>query len=114
MLYFDIIQSGGLERRDADILQRALWAFPEVERLVLYGSRAKGRFDTRSDVDLALYGEAVTDYIAARFADVLMDGLNIFRKVDVVAPAHLPNPRLVDEIEKFGVVLYEKEARQAS
>ena len=109
MLYYATIQNSGLVDRDAHILQRALWAFPEVEKLVLYGSRAKGNFDTRSDVDLALYGAEVTDYIAARFADVLTDGLNLFRRVDVVSPAHLLNPRLVEEIEKHGVVIYEKD-----
>ncbi len=109
MLYYDVIQRSGLEKRDAEIIQRALWAFPEVERLILYGSRAKGTFDRRSDVDLALYGPRVTEYISARFSDVLTDGLNLFRRVDVVSPAHLHNPRLVEEIEKYGVVIYEKD-----
>ena len=110
MIFNNTIASAGLKEGDSILLMRALWAFPEVEKLVLYGSRAKGRFDRLSDIDLALYGQDVTERIAARFKDVLVDGLNLGYEVDVVAPDHLPNPRLVEEIEKYGVVLYEKEA----
>src|SRR6187402_2450623 len=109
MLYKDKLYKGGLEDRDAELIQRTLWAFPEVEKLVLYGSRAKGKFFRSSDVDLAIYGKEVTERMSWQFQNVLFDGLSLFRFVDVVAPAHLPNPRLVEEIEKYGVVLYERD-----
>ena len=110
MLYKEKLYNGGLEDRDAELLQRTLWAFPEVEKLVLYGSRAKGNFFRSSDVDLAIYGKGVTERMSWQFKGVLYEGLSLFRRVDVVAPDHLPNPRLVQEIEKYGVVLYDKNA----
>ena len=112
MLYKDKLYAGGLLDRDAELIQRTLWAFPEVDKLVLYGSRAKGNFMRSSDVDLAIYGKDVTERLSWQFQNVLFEGLSLFRLVDVVAPDHLPNPRLVEEIEKYGVVLYEKERNE--
>jgi predicted nucleotidyltransferase len=35
-------------------------AHPEIEKAVLYGSRAKGNFKPGSDIDLTLYGSGLT------------------------------------------------------
>ncbi|MFW5831739.1 MAG: nucleotidyltransferase domain-containing protein [Prolixibacteraceae bacterium] len=36
--------------------------FPQIEKAILYGSRAKGNFKTGSDIDLTLIGEQ-TNYV---------------------------------------------------
>ena len=38
---------------------RAIEATPEIERVVLFGSRAKGTAKRGSDVDLALWGKSL-------------------------------------------------------
>lgn len=50
--------------------------FPEIEKAVLYGYRAKGNFKTGSDIDLTLFGPALTldlcDRIATDLDDLLL------------------------------------------
>ena len=47
--------------------------FPAVEKAVLYGSRAKGNFKPGSDIDLTLYGEALTSDLCSAIASALDD-----------------------------------------
>ncbi len=50
--------------------------YPEIERIVLYGSRAKGTYRPGSDVDLALFGPAlnvkIMNKLATRLDDLLL------------------------------------------
>ncbi len=48
----------GLSPKTLDEIKTALAHFPEVEKAVLYGSRAKGKHRRGSDIDLALLGWA--------------------------------------------------------
>ena len=47
--------------------------FPEIEKAVLYGSRAKGNFKMGSDIDLTLCGEALTSDLRSTIASALDD-----------------------------------------
>ncbi|UZK04729.1 nucleotidyltransferase domain-containing protein [Venatoribacter cucullus] len=47
----------GLSEREIALLRAALAAHPNVQRAVLYGSRAMGNYRTGSDIDLTLEGD---------------------------------------------------------
>ena len=47
----------GLSTNTVDRIVGVLQHFPEVERAVLYGSRAKGNYRRASDIDLTLCGD---------------------------------------------------------
>jgi predicted nucleotidyltransferase len=49
----------GLPETTIAKIRAVLARFPEVEKAILYGSRAKGNFKTGSDIDLTLCGEAL-------------------------------------------------------
>jgi predicted nucleotidyltransferase len=79
---------------------------PEVERAVLYGSRAKGTYKTGSDIDLTMYGDDLDLTILLKILDELDDlllpwiiDLSIFRQID--------NESLKEHIERVGVVFYQ-------
>lgn len=93
-------------------IHRVLSQFPEVEKGVLYGSRAKGNFKRGSDIDLTLHGRLLDSRILGRIDDRLDDlllpyrfHLSIFSKI-----AH---PDLIDHIRRVGVVFYDREERAA-
>ena len=45
----------GISEEYRSVCLRLLWAlFPELERVILFGSRARGKFTQGSDIDLAL------------------------------------------------------------
>lgn len=81
----------------------------DVERLVLFGSRARRTHREKSDVDLAVYGcGAFRD-----FAFDVHEKVETLLSFDVVNMEEAPSPELVDEIARDGVTLYEK-ARHAA
>ena len=47
----------GLETGDMERILAVLESFPEVEKAVLYGSRAKGNYREGSDIDICLVGQ---------------------------------------------------------
>lgn len=86
-----------------DVLAR----HPEVERAVLYGSRAKGTFKPGSDVDLTLVGEALNGTICGRIDDEL-DDLLLPYEFDLSQLDSLTHPGLLDHIRRMGIVFYER------
>lgn len=74
-----------------------------VEKVILYGSRARGDFKERSDIDLAFYGGDSSRFILD--VDEETSTLLEFDIVDLQKPIQ---PELLESIEKDGVVIYEK------
>lgn len=75
----------------------------QIEKLVLFGSRARGDFRERSDIDLAVYGG---DF--ARFSLDVDEETWTLLQYDFVDMNQAVQPELIASIEKEGVVLYEK------
>lgn len=100
----------GLLDRDLKHILDAVRSFPEISQLVLFGSRAKGNFKTASDVDLAIKGASVTYDTAVKLADVLNEEKPLPYFFDVIHYESITEPRLVEHIDRVGVVLYSKDA----
>lgn len=71
--------------------------------MVLYGSRARGDQGERSDIDLAYRGGD-----GARFALDVDEETSTLLMCDTVDLARPNNPGFLAEIERDGVILYEK------
>ena len=74
-----------------------------VQKVVLFGSRARGDFKERSDIDLAVSGG---DIVAFTFA--VEEETPTLLMFDVVNLDKEVQPELLASIEKEGAVLYEK------
>ena len=74
-----------------------------IQKVVIFGSRARGDFKERSDIDLAVSGGDVVAFTFAVEEEtptlLMFDVVNLDREV---------HQELLDSIEKEGVVLYEK------
>jgi type I restriction enzyme S subunit len=81
--------------------------FPEIEKAVLYGSRAKGNFKTGSDIDLTLFGEALTSDLCSTIASAL-DDLLLPYTIDLSIFDELNHAKLREHIERVGVVFYKR------
>lgn len=77
-----------------------------AQRLVLYGSRARGDFQPRSDIDLAVYG--MPEKQRGGFA-MEAEELPTLLKLDIVHISLNMEPAFLENIEKDGVVLYAAE-----
>ena len=71
-----------------------------VQKLVLFGSRAKGTYSRASDIDLAVYGGNVR-----AFSDEVEETVRTLLRFDVIDMSRNLQPPFREQIEK-GVVLY--------
>ena len=81
--------------------------FSVIEKAVLYGSRAKGNYKTGSDIDLTLYGEALTSDLLPAIASAL-DDLHLPYTFDLSVFDELSHSKLREHIERVGVVFYQR------
>lgn len=93
-----------------DTIQKICGVFSRhsgVEKAILYGSRAKGNFKPGSDIDLTLYGDALTTPELGSIAEEL-DDLLLPYKIDLSLFARLHHTELREHIERVGVVFYQR------
>ena len=102
----------GLTSETVDRIRSVLARFSDVEKAVLYGSRAKGNYKPGSDVDLTLFGSALNASILSRISTAL-DDLFLPQKIDISIFAKISHADLIDHIRRVGVVLYEKQRAPA-
>lgn len=81
--------------------------YPGIEKVVLFGSRARGDNTERSDYDIAVYG-ALPDGGKARLRYAIEEELPTLHKIDLVFMTQKLNPEFVANIENEGVKIYEK------
>ncbi len=81
--------------------------YAEIDKAILYGSRAKGNFKVGSDIDLTLYGERINLRIFNSIANDL-DDLLLPHSIDLSLFSDIQNQDLLEHIDKFGVLFYEK------
>lgn len=82
--------------------------FPNVERAILYGSRAMGRHRYNSDIDLTLLGSGLDLKTLSRI-ETDLDDLLLPYKIDLSVFDHIDNPDLIDHIRRMGKVFYQQE-----
>lgn len=91
-------------------IQSVLILYPEVEKAILYGSRAMGNFKPDSDIDLTLVGDKLThNHLLGLMSD--LDDLLLPWLIDLSIFATLDHSGLREHIERVGQVLYEREGK---
>jgi predicted nucleotidyltransferase len=81
--------------------------FPEIKKVIIYGSRAKGNYKKGSDIDLTLVGEninlSLTNKIEMQIDELLLPytmDISIFHQID--------NEELIKHINRVGNLFYSK------
>ena len=97
----------GLTQQDIDLIRQEAAQLPGIERVVLFGSRAKGSYRPGSDVDLMIQGHAVTDDTATQLADQLNEVLPLPYFFDVLNENTLSNDALLQHIKRVGIILFD-------
>ncbi len=97
----------GLPTATIEKIRAVLARFPQIDRAVLYGSRAKGNFKPGSDIDLTLFGEPLTSTQLGQIAGAL-DDLLLPYTIDLSIYADLNHAKLREHIDRVGVVFYER------
>ncbi len=80
----------------------------QIDRVILFGSRAMGNHKKGSDIDLAVSGP-IDARLLIKIGRVLNDELPISLKFDVVHLGSIAHPDLKKHIEQEGQVIYRRE-----
>jgi predicted nucleotidyltransferase len=92
-------------------IQGILKNFPEIEQVLIYGSRAKGNFKPQSDIDLVIKSgsnEAAIDLSTINRIRAVLHSLSIPYSFDLCVYQDIQNQELLDHIDRVGQVLYAK------
>jgi predicted nucleotidyltransferase len=98
----------GLKESTIQEIRAVLAHYPQVDKAVLYGSRAKGNYKHASDIDLTLCGnEELTLNVLYRISTEL-DDLLLPYTIDLSILSDISDPDVVEHIQRVGVTFYEK------
>ena len=102
----------GLTPMQLALLAQIFQKHTQIECVKLYGSRAKGNFHARSDVDLVAFGNGIDRFL---IADILLDleDSDLPYQVDLQNYHELKNRALIDHIDRVGVVIYQRKDGEA-
>jgi predicted nucleotidyltransferase len=98
------IEQFGLKPDALELIREVFRRHPEVREVRVFGSRAMGRCENHSDIDLALWGDVDRASIARIMAE--LDELPLPYTFDVEAYESIDHEPLKRHIDEFGQVLY--------
>lgn len=79
----DKMQKFGLDKKVIEDIIDILKKYEEVEKASIFGSRAKGTYRESSDIDIAIFGENLTDSIHTKIYFDIED-LYLVYKIDLI------------------------------
>ena len=97
----------GLKKELINSFNNIFIKYPEIDEVVIYGSRAKGNFREGSDIDISLKGANVSEEIRSSvWLD--LDDLNSPYLIDLSIFNKISSDSLKEHIERAGKILYKK------
>ena len=97
----------GLTEEVIQKIQAVFSNFSQIEKAVIYGSRAMGSHKNGSDIDIVFFGDDLHLDTTFRIEDKL-DELNLPYTFDLAIFHNIDNIDLKDHIERVGKLFYEK------
>lgn len=98
----------GLLDRDIKYIIKALEQHDEIEKAIIFGSRAMGNYKKGSDVDIAIIGESVNRSIIYKLDDCLNEVYPLPYFFDIIQYNAITNENLINYIDNEGKVIYTK------
>ena len=101
----------GLNDTDLAYIIAVIGDFEEIEKAVIFGSRAKGNYKTASDVDIAVFGKNISFSSIAHLHSRLEEEGPLPYFFDIVDYTHSTHKELKDHIERVGKTIFERTIR---
>lgn len=97
----------GLSDKEFDEMTTIFGKCKNLEKVILYGSRAKGNYKKFSDVDITLEGNNLTLADLFQIQDLLYES-DLPYMYDVSILSSITNPALLDHIRRRRSVIWER------
>lgn len=82
--------------------------YEEIERVVIFGSRARGDYKKTSDIDICLFGDKVDHAVLSKvWFDI--EEINTYLSFDIVNYNELVKKELINNIVKEGIEIYNEQ-----
>ena len=78
----------------------------KVDKIVLFGSRARGDNKKTSDIDLAIYCDEDSNDESRIYFE--LEDINTLLKIDIVFIKSSTDRKFIENIEREGVTIYER------
>lgn len=95
----------GLTQRDMTTIQTIFETCPEVKKVYLFGSRAKGNYQLGSDVDLAIMNRGLAPRKLAALKNNFKES-SLPYNIDLVDFTRLDHQKFIDHIQRVGVLFF--------
>ena len=90
----------GLNSRQLEILQNIFKKYPNLVKVLIFGSRATNNFKPFSDIDLCLFGKIKPSDLDKINNDIIQSNLLYF--VDVLYAEDIKDQKISTNINKYG------------
>lgn len=81
--------------------------YPEISKVILYGSRAKGNYKNGSDIDLTLISDRLNHRQLLQIQNQI-DDLLLPYSIDLSIFSSIDNLHLIEHINRVGITFYER------
>ncbi|MEY4005754.1 MAG: hypothetical protein RLZZ221_1850 [Verrucomicrobiota bacterium] len=98
------MRASPLEPEEMELVRSIFRRHPEVRSATLFGSRAKGSHNDRSDVDLVVTGDV--EPLRAEAIAAELEELPLPYRFEVQALTHIQHQPLLEHIKRVGIVIY--------
>jgi predicted nucleotidyltransferase len=98
----------GLLDRDIECIKEVISKFETIEKAIIFGSRAMGNYKKGSDVDIAIFGENITNEVIFKLDDYLNEVLPLPYFFDIVHYENLSNDNLKKHIDDEGKIVFQR------
>ncbi len=97
----------GLSDKVIEEIQDVFRRYIEVEKVLIFGSRAKGNYRAGSDIDLAVIGNNI-DYRLILKIGCEIDSLELLYGIDLLDYQSKKNTPIGEHIDRVGQIFYER------
>lgn len=103
----------GLPVHAVEKLRGVFAEWPQIQRVLLYGSRAKGNYRPGSDIDLSIEDDEELSLAQLLAIENRIDDLLLPWMVDLSLKRQIDNPALLEHIRRVGIPFYVRGAADA-
>lgn len=107
------MKNTGLTIEDVKSINAVFSKYSEIEKVLIYGSRAMGNYRLASDIDLTLIGRKIDLNLQLKI-EFDLDDLMLPYKFDVSIYNKITNPEFIDHVNRAGKEFYNKKKNEGT
>jgi len=104
-------ESFGLDKNVMRSLSEIFESTSEIDKVVIFGSRAKGNFLEGSDIDLSISGKAISFDTLLNLMDKV-ENLGLLYKIDILNHRTITDADVLEHIHQAGKIFWKRGIKQ--